>query len=48
MIEAEALSGPEQLREFAVEAARQWTFKPMTVGRDRVKIDGVLVFNFKR
>lgn len=48
VIEAEALSGPEQLRAFALEAARQWTFKPMTVGRYRVKIDGVLVFNFKR
>ena len=48
VMEAEALSGPEQLREFAVDAARQWIFKPMTIGRYPVKIDGVLVFNFKK
>ena len=48
MIEAEALSGPEQLRKFAVDAARQWRFNPMTVGRYPVKIDEVLVFNFKK
>jgi outer membrane biosynthesis protein TonB len=47
VLEAEALSGPEQLRDVAVKAAQQWTFKPMAVGSYPVKIIGVLIFSFR-
>ncbi len=47
MIEATAIEGPEQLREAALEAARQWTFKPTFLSGQAVRVAGVLSFNFK-
>lgn len=46
VIEAIAISGPELLREVAVQAAKQWVFKPATANRVRVKVQGILTFNF--
>jgi TonB family protein len=39
---AEALSGHPLLRDAAVAAARQWTFKPTTM-----RVEGTITFNFK-
>lgn len=44
--EASAVSGHPLLREAAVEAAKQWQFKPTEVQGKAVKADGVLTFNF--
>ena len=44
--EATAVSGPEELREAAVEAARQWRWNPMTVDGVAVKVTGRIAFGF--
>jgi TonB family protein len=46
VIEAMAVSGHPLLREAALEAARQWQFKPTELGGAPVKVQGVLTFNF--
>jgi TonB family protein len=46
VIEATAVEGPEQLREAAIEAARRWTFRPVELAGQAVKVSGVLSFNF--
>ncbi|MBO0799313.1 MAG: TonB family protein [Blastocatellia bacterium] len=47
VISAEAVSGPDALRDAALDAARQWQFKPTVVGSGTVKaVQGVLTFNF--
>jgi TonB family protein len=46
VIEAEAVSGPELLREAALKAARQWRFEPLLLRGTPVKVRGVLTFNF--
>jgi len=46
VIEAIAVSGPELLREAAEQAAKEWVFKPTTANRVRVKVQGILTFNF--
>jgi TonB family protein len=46
VIEATAFEGPEQLREAAIEAARQWLFNPVTLAGQPVRMAGVLLFNF--
>ena len=46
VIEATAFEGPEQLREAAIEAARQWIFKPVTLAGQPARMSGVLSFNF--
>jgi Gram-negative bacterial TonB protein C-terminal len=38
--------GLEQFREAAIEAARQWTFKPMIIEGKAVRMSGLLSFNF--
>jgi TonB family protein len=43
---AQAVAGHPLLREAAVEAARQWQFKPTEVDGQAVKAQGVLTFNF--
>jgi TonB family protein len=38
--------GPEQFREAAIEAARQWTFKPMIIEGKAARMSGLLSFTF--
>jgi TonB family protein len=46
VISAEAVSGHPLLRDAAIEAARQWQFKPTLLGGEAVKVQGLLTFNF--
>lgn len=46
VIAAEAISGHPLLRNAAVEAAKQWTFKPIELSGVPVKAQGILTFNF--
>lgn len=46
VIEAKAISGHELLRHAAVEAAKQWKFKPNEVSGKPIKTQGILAFNF--
>lgn len=46
LIESEVISGPELLREPALNAARQWTFRPYQLNGKPVKVESVLTFNF--
>jgi TonB family protein len=46
VIEAKALSGHEALRDAAVQAAKQWEFKPTELSGAPVKVQGILTFNF--
>jgi TonB family protein len=43
---AEAVGGHPLLRDAAIEAAKQWQFKPTLVGGEAVKVQGILTFNF--
>ena len=47
VIFAEAESGPEPLRDAAVEAARRARFKPLVVETERLKFFGILTFDFE-
>jgi protein TonB len=44
---ARALSGHPLLKDAAVNAARQWTFKPTVLSGTPVKVVGTITFNFK-
>lgn len=46
VIETTVISGPEELREVALEAARKWQFKPTELSGVPVKVQGVLTFQF--
>jgi TonB family protein len=46
VISAEALFGPESLRQAAVDAAKLARFKPMVVDGVAVKVSGILTYNF--
>jgi len=46
VISAEALFGPESLRQAAVDAAKLARFKPMIVNGVAVKVSGILTYNF--
>jgi len=46
IIKAEAVSGPEQLRQAAVEAAYKARLSPTRLSGQPVKVSGVLVYNF--
>ena len=47
VISAEAIFGPESLRQAAVDAARLARFKPTLVNGVAVKVSGILTYNFK-
>ncbi len=42
VVSAEAVKGRDELRPAAVEAVRQWTFKPISLGGTPVGMEGVL------
>jgi periplasmic protein TonB len=44
--DAQVISGHQLLRESALQAARQWVFRPTTLSGVPVKVQGVLTFNF--
>ncbi len=46
VIEADVLSGHPLLRQAALDAARQWIFRPTLLSKVPVKVQGVLTFNF--
>ena len=48
VIEATAVSGPQQLRQAAVDAAFKATFTPARLSGQPVKVKGVLVYHFVR
>ena len=46
VIEATVVAGHPLLRDAALQAARQWVFKPTELSGVAVKVQGVLTFNF--
>lgn len=46
VIEAQLVSGPAELREAALNAARKWEFKPTELSGVPVKVQGILTFRF--
>ena len=46
VIEAGVITGHPLLRDAALQAARQWVFKPTELSGVPVKVQGVLTFNF--
>ncbi len=46
VIEASVVSGHPLLRDAALQAARQWQFKPTELQGKPVKVQGILTFNF--
>lgn len=46
VIDAVAVSGHPLLRDAALDAARQWEFKPTELSGQPVKVQGTLTFNF--
>ena len=48
VIEAKAVSGPEQLRQATVDAALKAKLSPTTLSGQPVRVQGVLVYNFIR
>ena len=47
VVEATIISGPEELRQVSLDAARQWEFKPTELSGVPVKVQGVLTFRFR-
>lgn len=47
VIAAEVLSGHPLLRQAALEAARQWKFRPTMLNDQPIKVSGILKFTFK-
>jgi protein TonB len=45
---AEAISGPPELLQAAVDAAKQWEFRPTALSGVAVKVIGRITFNFTR
>lgn len=46
VIETTPIAGPPELHRAAVDAARQWRFKPTAINGVPVKVMGILTFNF--
>src|SRR5215510_4208571 len=46
VIDATVISGHPALRDAALQAARQWVFKPTELSGVAVKVQGILTFNF--
>src|SRR5262249_34667916 len=46
VIEASVINGHPLLRDAALQAARQWQFKPTELSGKPVKVQGILTFNF--
>jgi len=46
VMNAQAISGHPLLREAALQAAKQWSFKPTELSGEPVKAQGVITFNF--
>jgi protein TonB len=46
VIEATAISGRPALRSAAMDAAREWVYKPMTLNGGPTKVETVLTFTF--
>jgi protein TonB len=46
VIDAQVISGHPLLRDAALQAARQWVFKPTELSGVPVKVQGILTFNF--
>jgi protein TonB len=46
VISADVVSGHPLLREAALQAARQWVFRPTELSGVPVKVQGILTFNF--
>jgi TonB family protein len=47
VIAARPISGPEQLRDAALVAARRWKWVPERVDRNRARVVGTITLNFK-
>ncbi len=45
---AKALSGPPELQDASIQAARGWTFSPIMISRERVRMIGTISFKFRR
>jgi TonB family protein len=48
VIDAQALSGPGDLKDASVKAARRWRFSSTKLGTRPVKVIGTITFNFNR
>ncbi|HEY6332110.1 MAG TPA: energy transducer TonB, partial [Blastocatellia bacterium] len=47
VVKAVALSGPDELRDAAVVAAKAWTFAPTRLSGVPVRVIGIITFNFQ-
>jgi TonB family protein len=47
VIAARPISGPQQLRDAAVGAARRWKWTPARIGRNRARVVGTITFSFR-
>jgi TonB family protein len=48
VVAAHAISGPDLLKDAAVNAARRWKWMPTRMDRTRVKVVGTITLNFQR